>query len=515
MSQVKAIEIADISMDQIRPSPYQPRLYFDIESLVASIEQDGMVSTPVVRRKPDGRTEYELIDGERRFRAVEKLGWETIPVQVVDIDDETARRIVFTLNEEREPYNAEEYTKFFRKIYDEMGSYRAVANTFVKSPNTIINYVNISILPESLQKAVWAGKISIGSIQEMDQIFAEAKDEAGGVFNVEHYSNSQAYQYICSVIKELLLAESKKPRETVREQYIDPYLERLEGERVRRAKEEAEKIIPKEVEVKVDLESPKGLRQAAKALLEEAEKLKSPEEILEELLEKARDSLSKGRGNAKSKIENVAELGLDTSEFEKRYREIEAQIEDDPEAAYNESKEFKKEIDKAIKKKKGEQAKKEREDRERRIREEAAAKARDETQAKAAEEIKKVKETAKEEVKEELQKDPEFRRSVVIERVEKEEVMKELVKDQDIIREGKRIGRELAEAQSVLEERRKEHKDRPLFWLRLGIRSIIRRQGRGELYCPEHPKAKLIWDCGCNLEDTLKQIVEKEDQSAK
>ena len=116
---------------------------------------------------------------------------------------------------------------------------------------------------------------------------------------MDHYSNSQAHQYICSVLEELLLAESKKPRESVRAQYIDPYLERLEGERVRRAKEEAEKIIPKEVDVKVDLESPNGLRQAAKVLIEEAEKRKSPEEVLEELREKAMDSLSKGRGNAK------------------------------------------------------------------------------------------------------------------------------------------------------------------------------------------------------------------------
>lgn len=419
MSQVKAIEIVDISVDQIRPSPYQPRLYFDIESLLASIDKDGLISTPTVRRKPDGRTEYELVDGERRLRSVEKLGWETIPVQVVDIDDETARRIVFTLNEERAPYNAEEYTKFFRKMYDQIGTYLGVANAFGKHHSTIIDYVNISILPEHLKKAVWARKISIGIIQEMEPVFTEAKNEAGGVSVDRNYSNSQAYQYICSVLEELILAESKKPRETVREQYIDPYLERLEGERVRKAKEEAEKIIPKDVEVKVDLESPKGLRQAAKALLKKAEKLKSPEEVLEELREKARDSLSKGRVNAKSKIENAAELGLDTSEFEKRYREIESQIEKDPEAAYNESKEFKKEIDKAIKKDKDEKAKKKREDRELRIREEAAANARAEAQAEADKEIQKVKETVKEEVKKELQEDSDFRARIAKEEREK------------------------------------------------------------------------------------------------
>ena len=94
-------------------------------------------------------------------------------------------------------------------------------------------------------------------------------------------------------------------------------------------------------------------------------------------------------------------MGLDTSEFEKRYREIEAQIDDDPEAAYEVSKELKKDVDNAISKYKKKQAKKEREERERQIREEAAAKARADAQAKAEEEIQKIKETAKEEVKEE------------------------------------------------------------------------------------------------------------------
>lgn len=351
MSQLKAIEVLDISVDQIRPSPYQPRLYFDIESLVTSIEQDGMVSIPVVRRKPDGSTEYELVDGERRLRSVEKLGWETIPVQVVDIDDETTRRIVFTLNEEREPYNVEEYTKFFRRMYDEMKSFRKVAKAYSKSHSTIIDYVNVSILPEPLQKAVWAREIYMNAISELEPIFSEAKNEAGGVVGADHYSNSQAYQHIVASLEEELKKEKKAraSSEQFGERYVDPYLEKLGEERIRRVKEEAEKIIPKEVDVKVDLESPNGLRQAAKALLEEAERLKTPEQIEAEKLEKkrgqARNALLTGRGNVKSKIEAAKEEGIDTSEFEKRLEEIEAKILTNPDEVILESKELKNKID--------------------------------------------------------------------------------------------------------------------------------------------------------------------------
>ena len=87
--------------------------------------------------------------------------------------------MVFALNEERQPYTTEEYTKFFRRMFEQMGSAYAVAQAYRKSQQTVWRYINISILPEHLQKAVWAGKITMGDIQEIEPVFTEARRERG------------------------------------------------------------------------------------------------------------------------------------------------------------------------------------------------------------------------------------------------------------------------------------------------------------------------------------------------
>ena len=120
----------NVDINLIRPSPYQPRLFFELEELKASIEQDSMLVDILVREKSDGQTRYELIDGERRWRAAQELNWRQVPIDIKNVDDEPARRMVYTLNEEREPYNSEENTKFFRRMYDQMGTVYAVAKDF-------------------------------------------------------------------------------------------------------------------------------------------------------------------------------------------------------------------------------------------------------------------------------------------------------------------------------------------------------------------------------------------------
>lgn len=275
-------EVVESLIDQIRPSPYQPRIYFELETIKESIAQNGMLVPPLVRRKPDGKTEYELIDGERRWRAAKELGWKTVNVQVVDVDDETARRMVFTLNEERQSYTTEEYTKFFKRMYEQMGSVYAVARAFRKSEHTVWHYINISMLPEYLQKAVWSGKITIGMIAELEPIFAEARDEIGDITATLQYSNSPSYQKIVAWLERAYMGEIRD-REELRKHYVDPYLEELDKLRIKKAKEAVEKIVPRElIEAKVTLEKPEELEKVAEVLKKEAKKrreaLLTPEE---------------------------------------------------------------------------------------------------------------------------------------------------------------------------------------------------------------------------------------------
>ena len=106
----------EVGLDNIRPSPYQPRLVFQIDDLKAEIERDGLLSELIVRER-DGF--YELVDGERRWRTLKELGWKSAPVRIVDIDDTAARRSVFKLNKIRENYTVEEEARYYKKLADE------------------------------------------------------------------------------------------------------------------------------------------------------------------------------------------------------------------------------------------------------------------------------------------------------------------------------------------------------------------------------------------------------------
>lgn len=273
----------EVSIELIRPSPYQPRLYFDIEELKASIDSDGMLVPVLVREKPSEKTRYEIVDGERRWRAAKELNWRQIPAEIRNVDDETARRMVYTLNEERQPYTLEENTKFFRRMYDQMGSVYAVSQAFKRPQQTIWNYVNISILPEHFQKAVWSHEITTGFIQEMEPLFTEARSEIGDVTQYIEYQNSPAYQRIIALCERIYTKEIKSPKE-LRNEYVDPYLATLDRAKVTKVKEELERIVPVSLaEATVKMETPEDLEKAAEALKREAQRQReeamTPEEI--------------------------------------------------------------------------------------------------------------------------------------------------------------------------------------------------------------------------------------------
>jgi ParB/RepB/Spo0J family partition protein len=292
----------EVSIDQIKPSPYQPRLYFDLEAIKESIKKDGMLVAPLVRGKSDGKTEYELIDGERRWRASKELGWKKIPIEIKNVDDETARRMVYILNEERQPYTLEENTKFFRRMYDQMGSAYAVAEAFGRHQSTIWQYINISILPEHFQKALWARKITTGFIQELEPLFTEARNEIGDIARYTEYQKSPTYQRIIALCERIYTGDIKTPKE-LRKEYVDPYLESLDKKRLEKVKEEVEKVVPQHlIEAKeVKLETPEELERTAEVLRKEAKRKR--EEILtpEEKAEQERNKEEKKRRSEETK----------------------------------------------------------------------------------------------------------------------------------------------------------------------------------------------------------------------
>jgi len=398
----------EVPIELIRPSPYQPRLYFELETIKESVRQDGMLVVPLVRRKPDGKTEYELIDGERRWRATQELGWKTIQVQIVDVNDETTRRMVFTLNEERQPYTTEEYTKFFRRMYEQMGSVYAVSKALRKPQPTVWRYIDISMLPEHLQKAVWAGRIPIGFIKELEPVFTDARDEIGDITYTYKYSESPSYQKIVAWC-ERIYTKQIQSREELRKEYVDPYLERLDKVRIEKAKEEIEKTVPAHLtEAKVSLETPEELERAAEALRREAERRKTPKQKAEE---KKRKLITQARKSFNSIIRKIngAEKIIDVSVFRKRLDELNKSLGQNPEKVRKQLIALGKEVMEAKKRHQREIEEEKRKKRE----EEERHRLEEEMRRKLEEEKRRIEEEAKAKAREELLGDTEFIREFI------------------------------------------------------------------------------------------------------
>ena len=329
MSQAKAIvKTIRIPVDQFKPSPYQPRLAFNLEDIRGSIKRDGIL-VPLTVRKKDGY--YELIDGERRVRLAKELGYKSVPCTVIDVDDETARRLVYKVNKERKNYTPYEEAVFFKKLVEEekMKPYQ-IETELGASHHWVQACLNVWKFPEDIQKNVFGPRASVpykiymSDIRELEDVINRNIDEATTILR--------------EVIKKRMTTDEKR-------ELISRRRKKISEETVEKAEEAIEEVAP---ELKKP-ETPEEFEEAAKALMEEAKRRKTPEQILEEKREEARKSLLTGKGNAQSKIEKAKEEGSDTSELERRLEEIKAKISTNPEEALEETKLLKEEVDKVRK----------------------------------------------------------------------------------------------------------------------------------------------------------------------
>ncbi|QGJ68798.1 Plasmid partitioning protein ParB [Planctomycetales bacterium 10988] len=152
-----------ISVEKVRPNPFQPRREFDrkaLEQLAESIDSNGLLQPIVVRKKTDG---YEIIAGERRWRACKQLGWEEIPATVKSIDDRQMAEQAIIENLQRQDLNALEKAAAFKNYLKE---YRCPQSELAKrvgiDRSTVANLIRLLELPEVVQQAVAEDSISAG-----------------------------------------------------------------------------------------------------------------------------------------------------------------------------------------------------------------------------------------------------------------------------------------------------------------------------------------------------------------
>ncbi|WP_075877338.1 ParB/RepB/Spo0J family partition protein [Merdibacter massiliensis] len=154
-------ESKTISIDEIRPNPYQPRIDFDDEALMElsqSIRENGLIHPITVRKEKDG---YEIVAGERRYRAMKIAGMIEIPVVVIDADEVQMAEMALVENIQRENLSAIEEAKAYVQIMKTSGINQSqLALKVGKSQSSIANKIRLLQLDEEVQKAVTSRKIS-------------------------------------------------------------------------------------------------------------------------------------------------------------------------------------------------------------------------------------------------------------------------------------------------------------------------------------------------------------------
>ena len=153
--------VVKIPVEEIHPSRYQPRLRFDetaLAELTESIKENGLIQPITVRKAEDG---YEIIAGERRYRACTKAGFETIPCYIMSPTEEQAARMALVENVQRENLSAIEEAKSYVQIMRQSGMTQdQVAKSIGKSQSAVANKIRLLNLPDEVQQGVIDGKIT-------------------------------------------------------------------------------------------------------------------------------------------------------------------------------------------------------------------------------------------------------------------------------------------------------------------------------------------------------------------
>ena len=223
-------EPSEVEVDSIVPGPMQPRTHFDeasLESLAESIRSHGIVQPLLVRRRGEG---YELIAGERRWRAAKLAGLSRVPVVVKEVPDDSLLEIALIENIQRENLNPIEEAQAYQKLIETVGlTQDALASRVGRDRSYITNYLRLLRLPEDLQQLVIEGRLSTGhartllALSEPDLQRRAARQIIEGGLSVR--STEQLVQ---------MMVEPKQSKRAAPAQNLDPNIRAAET-KLRRA----------------------------------------------------------------------------------------------------------------------------------------------------------------------------------------------------------------------------------------------------------------------------------------
>ena len=155
--------LVELELAQIQPNPLQPRLQFESEKLkelAASIAESGILQPVVVRQTATG---YQIVVGERRWRAAQQAGLTRIPALIQDVSDEKALEMALVENIQRDELNCLEEAKAYQVLVNNFGlTQEEIASRLGRSRTTVTNALRLLRLPRPIQQAILDGQLSMG-----------------------------------------------------------------------------------------------------------------------------------------------------------------------------------------------------------------------------------------------------------------------------------------------------------------------------------------------------------------
>ncbi len=183
--------VKEININELRPNPYQPRKIFQekaIEELKNSILEHGILQPIIVRKSIKG---YEIVVGERRFRAAKEAKLQTVPAVVRELDEKQMMELAVLENLQREDLNPIEEGAAYQTLMEKLGlTQEELAKRLGKSRPHLANHIRLLSLPTNIQALISDGKISMGhgrallGLRKKDQLLAIAEKTVKDGLNV-------------------------------------------------------------------------------------------------------------------------------------------------------------------------------------------------------------------------------------------------------------------------------------------------------------------------------------------
>jgi len=169
--------LVQLPMGAIRPNRFQPRRAFDegaLAELTESLRTAGLLQPVIVR--PVSENRYELVAGERRWRAAERLGWREIGAVVRDVDDRTMLTLALVENLQRDQLSAIDEARGYHRLVVEFGvSHEDVGELVGRNRSTVANALRLLKLPDAVQDLLHEGKLTGGHARALLQVRSESE----------------------------------------------------------------------------------------------------------------------------------------------------------------------------------------------------------------------------------------------------------------------------------------------------------------------------------------------------